>query len=268
MRDGTGYRVVRIPRHRLFLGTLSRLVPDHTFQALVEIDVTRGHTLIAQHQERTGERLSFTGWIIACIARAVDEHREVQAYRKGRQLVLFDDVDVGFTIDRGGQGEWGVAGFIVRGANRKSFREIHDEIRAAQREPATHGSVVGENESARTVGRIQRLPGPLLRVLVAWYGRNPFFRKRVQGTVGVTSLGGSAERLLGVPLANGPCPLFFAVGLVTRKPGLVGNRVEPREYLPMCVTFDHDAVDGMAAARFLSRLGGILEEGYGLDSPA
>lgn len=47
---------------------------------------------ISAYQEQTGEQLSFTGYLIACLARAVGEDKAVQSYRKGsKQLVLFDD---------------------------------------------------------------------------------------------------------------------------------------------------------------------------------
>jgi CubicO group peptidase (beta-lactamase class C family) len=41
-----------------------------------------------------------TAFLIACLAKAVDEHKAVQAYRKGRnQLILFEDVDVNTQIE-------------------------------------------------------------------------------------------------------------------------------------------------------------------------
>jgi hypothetical protein len=41
-----------------------------------------------------------TAFLIACLAKAVDEHKSVQAYRKGRnQLILFEDVDVNTQIE-------------------------------------------------------------------------------------------------------------------------------------------------------------------------
>ena len=65
---------------------------------LLEVDVTSAKQFIKGYQARTGELLSFTGYLILCLARAVDENKAVQAYRKGRkQLVVFDDVHVGIT---------------------------------------------------------------------------------------------------------------------------------------------------------------------------
>ena len=100
---------------------------------LLEVDVTVARQFIAAHKARTGETLSFTGYLAFCLARAVDEEKGVQAYRKGRkQLVLFDDVNVGLMVERKSGGEGALIGYVVRGANRKTYPEIHQEIRSAQ----------------------------------------------------------------------------------------------------------------------------------------
>jgi pyruvate/2-oxoglutarate dehydrogenase complex dihydrolipoamide acyltransferase (E2) component len=56
-------------------------------------------------------------------------------------------------------------------------------------------------------------------------------------------------------------PIAFAMGSIVKKPGLIGDRIETREYLPLTVLIDHDVVDGAPAARFLSRLTEIVETG-------
>ena len=62
---------------------------------MIETDVTRAREFIRKHKEATGETLSFAGWIVKCVAHAVEEHKDIQGMRKGkRKLVAFDDVDV------------------------------------------------------------------------------------------------------------------------------------------------------------------------------
>ena len=55
----------------------------------------------------------------------------------------------------------------------------------------------------------------------------------------------------------------LTVGSIARKPGIVrdavGERIEPREFLSLTITFDHDIVDGGPAARFARRLTELLE---------
>src|SRR5678815_1903281 len=81
---------------RAWLNALDLGAPQHVMYGLMEVDVPVAKRFIADHKASTGETLSFTGFIVACLARAVDENKAVQAYRKGgRQLVVFDDVNVG-----------------------------------------------------------------------------------------------------------------------------------------------------------------------------
>ena len=68
---------------------------------LLEVDVTKAREFLREHKARTGESLSFTAFIITCLAQAVDENKSVQAYRKGRKhLALFNEVDVATPIER------------------------------------------------------------------------------------------------------------------------------------------------------------------------
>jgi hypothetical protein len=267
-----GYKKFRLPKHRELLGTLSRLAPKHPIQVLIEVDVTRARRVIREHKEATGETLSFMAWLIKCIAKTVEEHKEVQAYRRGKELIVFDDVDVGFTIEEKQEpGQPWVAGAIVRKANEKTLRQIHDEVRAGQAAKATHGAIVGESDEARRAGFLQSMPEPLRSLAVWWYSRDPFLRKKTQGTLGVSSVGnvlGTTSGMWGFPIVSGPYPLELGIGGVSIKPGVIGDRIESREYLPISVMFDHDAVDGADVARFLHRLGELLQLGYGLDDIA
>jgi len=73
----------------------------HSMYGLLEVDVTGAKQFIEDYKVRTGELLSFTGYLALCLARAVDENKAVQACRKGRkQLVVFDDVHVGIMVER------------------------------------------------------------------------------------------------------------------------------------------------------------------------
>lgn len=108
------YQKYPFPKHRALLGDIASLCPKYPIQALVEVDVARARTYLRHHKDRTRQTLSFMGWLIRCIAQAVSEYKQVQAYRKGKELIVFDDVDVSFTMERQGQQEGG--GAMVAGA--------------------------------------------------------------------------------------------------------------------------------------------------------
>ena len=102
---------------------------------MIEVDVTRARVRLREHQATTGEPLSFTAFLIVCLAKAVEEHKAVQAVRKGRKhLIMFDEVDVYTPIEREVDGQKQFITSIVRDANRKTVREIHQEVRAVQAE--------------------------------------------------------------------------------------------------------------------------------------
>jgi hypothetical protein len=51
----------------------------HMIHALLEVDVTFARQVLRRHKARTGESLSFTAFVITCLARAVDEDRIIHA---------------------------------------------------------------------------------------------------------------------------------------------------------------------------------------------
>jgi pyruvate/2-oxoglutarate dehydrogenase complex dihydrolipoamide acyltransferase (E2) component len=79
-------------------------------------------------------------------------------------------------------------------------------------------------------------------------------------SVPLTSRSGGAA--WGIPA--GLHPLIVALGAIGRRPGLAGDRVEPRDVLSMTVLFDHDVVDGFPVALFLRRLADLMEGASGL----
>src|SRR6516165_4517312 len=70
-------------------------VRRHMVHALLELDVTDARRRLREIQASEGLRLSFTAFLVASLARGIDEDRLLHAYRDWRgRLVLFDDVDV------------------------------------------------------------------------------------------------------------------------------------------------------------------------------
>jgi pyruvate/2-oxoglutarate dehydrogenase complex dihydrolipoamide acyltransferase (E2) component len=260
------YRVVDLTPGRLvWLRTLDLSWTPHAIYGLLEVDVTVARRFIAEHKARTGETLSFTGYLTYCLARAVDEDKSVQACLKGRrQLVIFDDVDVALMIERKLGEKTALMGHIIRGANRKTYREIHQEIRTVQSEPVPPGR--GMPNWFRSA---MLLPWPLSRLVKALLGivtrHDPAIRVSMTGTVAVTSVGMFGGGHSGWGLTPTGNSLGLMVGGTAWKPAVVEGRVEPREILSLTVVFDHDVVDGAPAARFTRRLIELIESGHGLD---
>jgi pyruvate/2-oxoglutarate dehydrogenase complex dihydrolipoamide acyltransferase (E2) component len=112
------YHVVDLTQgRRVMLNMLDLAGQKHSMYGLLEVDVTAARQFIAAHKSRTGETLSFTGFLTLCLAHAVDENKEVQAYLKNRkQLMLFDDVDVGIMVEHKAGEKKALMGHVIRGA--------------------------------------------------------------------------------------------------------------------------------------------------------
>jgi hypothetical protein len=252
-----GFSVAPFPKpRRVIVGYLDAASRKHLVHGLLEVDVTVPRRMIREHRSRTGETLSFTAFVIACVARAVDEDRSVHAYRLGRnRLVVFDEVDVCALVERGAGAERIAAPYVFRAANARTYRDLHEELRTVQG---------GEVPSFRPMEAGGRLP----RFLGRWFwralGRRPHLWKRLSGTVSVSAVGMFGEGGgWGIPISE--YTLMLTVGGIAPKPGIgPGGRIEVREHLDLTVSVDHDVVDGAPAARFTQRLQELIEGGYGL----
>jgi pyruvate/2-oxoglutarate dehydrogenase complex dihydrolipoamide acyltransferase (E2) component len=256
--DDSSYQTISFPRIRRLMVDGGRLARQkHVIHGLVEIDVTRARQAIRAHKAQTGEALSFTAFIMACLGRAVDMNRRMQAYRNWRdQLVIFDDVDVNTMFEVEVDGHKIIRPHIIRAVNKKTLRDIHAEIRAFQ---AGHEG----SREGNFIARFVLLPGFIRRLFLGALFKNPHWLKDMNGTVSLTAVGMFASGSgWGIPVTNHT--LQVTLGGIAEKPGVVEGRIEVREYLSVTISFDHDIVDGAPAARFIGRLKELIEGAYGL----
>jgi pyruvate/2-oxoglutarate dehydrogenase complex dihydrolipoamide acyltransferase (E2) component len=230
----------------------------HIVYGFAEVDVTRAHELIHTPADRGSGALSFTAFIVASLARAIEANPKVQAYRDWRgRLVVFHDVDV-VTMIEPKAGAVAIP-HIIRTANRRTVREISDEIRSVQAHPGRSEQRGGLVTLAPRVPRFARL-------LFFWVlKKRPHWFKRVSGTVVLTSVGmffkGGGWGLTFLPTHT----LGLTVGGIARKPGVHEGTIGIREYLCLTIAFDHDIVDGAPAARFARMLIELIEKATALD---
>jgi pyruvate/2-oxoglutarate dehydrogenase complex dihydrolipoamide acyltransferase (E2) component len=229
----------------------------HTIHGLVEFDITQAREAIHKRKIQTGEALSFSAFFLFCLGRAIDQDRQMQAYRNWRnQLVIFDEVDVNMLFEVEVGGKKMIRPHIIRSVNQKSVLDIHKEIRAFQNE---HES----SQESRFIDWFVRLPGFARRLFLWALFKNPQFIKDYYGTVLVTSVGMFGKGTgWGIPVPNHS--LQLTLGGIGDKPGVVDHRVEVRKYMSVTVSFDHDVIDGAPAARFIERLRKLVEKGSGI----
>ena len=197
--------------------------------------------------------MSLTAYVVACLARTFDGFPKFNSFRQGSRLIVLDDLTISVLFEREIDGESVPEPVGIQAANRKTLRQINDELRAAQQHA---GQRLG---SATGFAWIRFIPGFLLRTFIRLASRNIGMQKRY-GVVGVTAVGmfGSGPLWL-VPLTS--ATVTVAVGAIARRTALVDGALEEREYLCLTVSFDHDIVDGAPAARFTSRFAERLSSG-------
>ena len=162
-------------------------------------------------------------------------------------------------IERNVAGQKQILPSIIRAANRKTLREIHQEIRAAQVQ-----DVAQAWDGFKAIHWPWLLLLPVFRVMVWMAEKSPLVWKKYRGTVGITAVGMFGQGAgWGIPLPSHS--LWMTVGGIGEKPGVVDGHIAIRDYLSLTISFDHETIDGAPAARFTQRLKELIESGYGLD---
>ncbi|MFX0177170.1 MAG: 2-oxo acid dehydrogenase subunit E2 [Candidatus Hodarchaeota archaeon] len=259
------YKISKFPIDRIpTLDFLAVGDNKHYVKGLIEVDVTNGRQLLKNYEIKKAVKLSFTAWLLKCIGKAANEFKEVHSLMKGkRKIISFDDVDISVPVERLAKGIKIVIPVVIRKTNKKSVKKIHEEIRSAQSEEIDGATVLGESPLKKRVKFYTRLPKSIRRFLIKKLLKNPFRVKKIMGTIIVTAIG-MFGKLYGWPIPTTSHPLAFAIGGITKKPGVINDKIEIREHLTITVLFNHDVVDGAPAARFIDKLKDLIESGYGL----
>jgi pyruvate/2-oxoglutarate dehydrogenase complex dihydrolipoamide acyltransferase (E2) component len=254
MSEGKGYRAEPFGFNREMVAASAAISKEKdTIHLITEADITRPREWINQFFQRTGERLSLTGYVTACLARTMAEFPRFNSFHKGGNLIVLDDLTISVLFEREIRGEFVPEPVGIQQAQKKSYRQIHDEIRAAQNRKVEHiGSSTG-------IAWVRFIPGFLLRLFVRLASQDIGMQKRY-GVVGVTAVGMfGAGSLWLVPLTN--ATVTVAISSIVRRPVPVDGKAREREFLCLTVSFDHDIVDGAPAARFSRRFAEILSAG-------
>ncbi|MEA5455951.1 2-oxo acid dehydrogenase subunit E2 [Sinomonas sp. JGH33] len=256
MKGSSGYRIERLTAQRRALAAGQELARKrHLMYGLVEADLSVPRGLLREHRERTGERLSFTAYVVTCVARALAEFPQLNALRRGRSLVFLDEVIVEVLVERNVGGQSAVSYLPIRHADTKTLRDIHREIREAQN--STPEAIAGQRW-------LDAIPPAVVPYLMRWMSRSIPWALRL-GVAGVNNVGMGAGAV-GWALSPGAGTLAVTIGSIGPEPRLVDGHLTEREIGRLTITIDHDVVDGAPAARFTSRLLELLAAGESVTS--
>ena len=225
----------------------------HTASALVEFDITGIRDQLREAKKKTKATASLTGYLIYCYAKAVSADKRMQAFRKGNKLVVFDDIDIATMIERTVNGEPVPVGYVIRKADTKTVFEISEELKIAK-----------EKQSSELVDGEDALPNGILINLVKrigfirkWFIRkiftDPFLKKRINGTIGFSSMGMFSYNTAGWVVPITPQVLTVMVGGIRKLPALEQGQIVEKETVCITIAMDHDILDGAQTARFIER---------------
>jgi pyruvate/2-oxoglutarate dehydrogenase complex dihydrolipoamide acyltransferase (E2) component len=244
---------------RVIADTVRMARRKNTMVGLFEVNVTQTRQAIRAYRKRTGEGLSFTAFVISCLGKAVEQHKEVHGIlNRWNQMVVFDDVDIATMIEVDFEGQKFPLTHVIRAANRRSLREIHDEIRGIQADP----EALLHAANTPFMRYFLLLPAFLRDVFYRVLLSSPKLMKRTIGTVQLSTVGmfGRAGWVISPPIYN----LCLMLGGVAEKPIVVDGQVTSQQMMSVTLYLNHDIVDGAPAARFTRRLVELIENGYGL----
>lgn len=230
----------------------------HIIHGFLELDVTEARQIIKSTAGSDGRPLSFTAFLVASYARAIQQHPMVQAFRDvlGR-LVVFHEVDVSTMVEPS-PGAVAIP-HVVRNAESRTVREISEEIRSIQTSPNPWGKMERFVRLGAKLPRFFRLGYMRLHML------NPASFKKMGGTTTVTSVGMFGRRGGWGLGFLGYHTIGMLVAGISAQPMAYQGAIALRECLQVTLSFDHDIVDGAPAARFARTFTDLVEQAAALD---
>lgn len=196
-----------------------QLTLDTSFDAS---DILSLRKKLKADRERLGlENITLNDIILYAVSRTLPEHRELNAHLLDDKMLYFTNVNLALAIDTAR----GLIVPVIYDANHKSLNEISGEAKKLARE-CQSGSI------------------------------NPDLTKN--GSFTVTNLG-TLDIESFTPVLNAPQTGILGVNSIVQRAREVDGEYEFYPAMGLSLTFDHRALDGAPAARFLQALKKNLE---------
>lgn len=217
--------------------------------AVMLLDMSGAEAFRREYRRQHGVALTNLHLIIKAVAQIIEEEPWINYMIDGYKLIKPSTIDVGVSV----AGEEGVTPVVViKEANKKSLRQISEELRAKAAE-----AVQRERVQLERLNRWGRwLPFDFLRRQIIRFLANRYqIRRKFIGTVQITSVG-LKDLAFHLPSHMGTTWLL-SVGGVVRRPIVVGDRVEIRPTVYVACQVDTrivNAVRGVKAFRRFRRL--------------
>ncbi len=176
----------------------------------------------AANAEGGAPRLSLLPFVVKAAAAALKAHPRFNASLDGDALVLKRYCNIGVAVDA----PEGLVVPVVKEPGAKGLREIAAEL--------------AELAASARAGRLRP-------------------QEMAGASFTISSLGGVGGTAF-TPIVNAPEVAILGLARAAMAPVWDGRAFQPRLMQPLCLSWDHRAVDGVAAARFLVGLRDILAD--------
>lgn len=173
-------------------------------------------------QHKLGFKITYTDFLLRALALALREAQAVNAYWHDSRVVSRSSVDVGFAAQAG----QGLLVPVIRNADQLSLFGL-----ARQRKELTGKARDGKLQLQDMEGG-----GATLSNLGA-YGIDSF-----------------------QAILNPPQSVILASGAIAKRPVVIDDRIEAADTLILSLSADHRVLDGVAAAKFLAAIAGVIED--------
>ena len=178
--------------------------------------------MLGQWEQQYGLRISLNDMITKAVAMALRRQPRLNATLEDQEVRLHDSVNVGLAVNL----DEGLIVPVIFNADQKDLGQL-----------AREGRELAEKARA---GRLQ-------------------LDEISDGTFTITNLGTTGIELF-TPIINPPQVAILGVGMVQRRPVVIGDALAIRPAVYFSLVFDHRAVDGVPAANFLQELKRLLEK--------
>lgn len=224
------------PVEEVAMGRIKKLSGPHLHRSWLniphvthsdEVDITETDQFrkaLDTKAKEEGYRVTLLSFIIKASCAALKQHWEVNSSinPSGDALIRKDYFHIGFAADTPN----GLVVPVIRDADKKGIKEISIEL--------------GELSSKAREGKL-----------------SPAEMSGASFTI--SSLGGIGGTHF-TPIVNAPEVAILGVVRSKMQPVWNGKEFEPRNMLPLCLSYDHRAIDGALAARFCVTLKGLITD--------
>lgn len=254
MKSKNGYKSLPLSfNRRAVIASATVTKEKNAIHGFTEVDITIPRQLIKEHFVKTGEKLSLTAYVVTCLAQVIKDHPKLNSFIRGSNHIILDDVTISVLIEREISGENVPEPIGIKGAQEKSFHQIHNEIREAKKLQTDRLGSLSDQTWIRLI------PSFLLRTFIRLADRNIYMAKKY-GKVAVSAIGMYSK----VPIwfiPHGTATVLITVGSINQRVVEINGQFESREHLCLTASFDHNIVDGAPASRFMNQFIETIKSG-------